>query len=151
LKSRSSDPISIPVEEAEEEAEEEAAESWFRMTDRTACVPHAFWIVWAAKNRPFSVASGSYVPSCGVDASLDWPPIHLKRKITPYTGLRGKIYISSPSQLVTFENAMQRRTYLKERIVSASRETSSSNCTSLTPRFSIREVNTPYPHHEIPE
>lgn len=33
--------------------------------------------------------------------------------------------------------------YLSERIVSASSEMSSSNCTFFTPRFSIREVNTP--------
>lgn len=33
--------------------------------------------------------------------------------------------------------------YLSERIVSASREISSSNWTSLTPRFSMREVKTP--------
>lgn len=72
--------MSIPFEEVEDE-------SWFNITERTAWVPHAFWIVCAAKKRPLSVASGSYVPSCGADASLDWPPIHLKRKITPYTGL----------------------------------------------------------------
>lgn len=33
--------------------------------------------------------------------------------------------------------------YLSERIVSASREINSSNWTSLTPRFSMREVKTP--------
>lgn len=32
---------------------------------------------------------------------------------------------------------------LSERIVSASREISSSNCTPLTPRFSIKDVKTP--------
>lgn len=53
LKSRSSEPISIPEEEAGE------AESWFRIMERTACVPQAFWIVCAAKKRPLSVASGS--------------------------------------------------------------------------------------------
>lgn len=79
LNSRRSGPISIP----DEVVAGEEVESWFRMTERTAWVPHAFWMVCAAKKRPFSVASGSYVPSCGVDASLDWPPIHLKRKITP--------------------------------------------------------------------
>lgn len=36
------------------------------------------------------------------------------------------------------------RRYLSERMVSASREMSSSNWTSFTPRFSMREVNTPW-------
>src|SRR6266487_352483 len=80
LKSWSSGPMSMPEEFGE-------AASWFKMTESTAWVPHAFWIVWAAKKRPFSVASGSKVPSCGEDESRDCPLTHLKRKMTPYTGL----------------------------------------------------------------
>lgn len=38
--------------------------------------------------------------------------------------------------------------YLNDRIVSASRETSSSNWTFFTPRSSINEVNTPYDRNE---
>lgn len=58
--------------------------SWFRITERMACVPHAFWIVWAAKKTLFSVAVSSYVPSRGASARAPAASrVHLKRKITP--------------------------------------------------------------------
>lgn len=58
--------------------------SLFRTTESIACVPHAFWIVWAAKKSPSSsTAFVSYEPSCGVPLFSDDDPIHLKRKITP--------------------------------------------------------------------
>lgn len=101
-----------------------------------ACVPQAFWIVCAAKKRPCSEAAvWSYVPSAGAVLLRDCPPIHLKRKMTPYTGLFCSV---SPGAVVDGE------TNLRERIVSASREMSSSNCTPLMPRFSINEVKTPW-------
>lgn len=55
--------------------------SWFSSTDSSACVPHAFGIVCAAKKR-FSDASGSYEPSGGSSPPLV-PDSHLNRKMTP--------------------------------------------------------------------
>lgn len=60
LKSERSGPISIGY------GVPEAGVSWFKITDRMACVPHAFWMVCAAKKRPCSEAAAwSYVPSAG--------------------------------------------------------------------------------------
>jgi hypothetical protein len=58
--------------------------SWFRITERMACVPQAFWIVCAAKKTLFSVAVSSYVPSIGASARAPAASrVHLNRKITP--------------------------------------------------------------------
>ena len=46
LKAWRSGPTSIGCEAFEEEGV-----SWFRITERMACVPQAFWMVWAAKKR----------------------------------------------------------------------------------------------------
>lgn len=82
LKSDKSDPISIGYDVPD------AGVSWFRITDKMAWVPHAFWMVCAAKKRPCSEeAVWSYVPSAGEVLLWLGPPIHLKRKMTPYTGL----------------------------------------------------------------
>ena len=76
LKDRSSFPMSMGygVEEGL---------SWLRITERMACVPQAFWIVWAAKKR-FSGAVLSYVPSMGASGVVGvWSRRYLQRKITP--------------------------------------------------------------------
>jgi len=63
------------------------ASSWFSSTDSRAWVPHAFWIVCAAKKRS-SAAAKSKVPSWGESAGRFFSPVgYLKRKMTPYTGL----------------------------------------------------------------
>lgn len=66
------------------------AESWFSRTERMACVPQAFWIVWFAKKREsVSRSGGANVPSVGEVLSLLFAlgeglaRRYLKRKITP--------------------------------------------------------------------
>lgn len=77
LKERSSGPMSMGTGV-------EAGVSWFRITERMAWVPQAFWMVWAAKKSPFSsVAVVSYVPSSGWEVSRVFSRVHLKRKMTP--------------------------------------------------------------------
>jgi hypothetical protein len=90
--------------------------------ERRACVPHAFWIVWAA-NQTGSVSEESEErevksksPSRGLSFCGFSPVGYLKRKMTPM-GLRA----------------------WRE---SGSREMSSSTWMFLTPRLSIRKVKT---------
>lgn len=49
----------------------------------------------------------------------------------------------SVRSVVSWKPKCREMTDLRERIVSASSEMSSSNCTPFTPRFSIKEVKTP--------
>lgn len=60
LKDRSSGPVSM-IEACGRDGLEE---SLLRIIERTAWVPHAFWIVWEAKKRLCSsMAVGAKVPS----------------------------------------------------------------------------------------
>lgn len=78
LKARSSGPSGMVGRE-----DEDVGVSWFRIMERMACVPQAFWIVCAAKKR-FSGGEVSYVPSRGVSARAPAASrVHLKRKMTP--------------------------------------------------------------------
>lgn len=60
--------------------------SWFSRTERIACVPQAFWIVWLAKKKEGGRVQRSVgVPSADEEDVLMsgvWRR-YLKRKITP--------------------------------------------------------------------
>jgi hypothetical protein len=62
------------------------AESWFRRTERIACVPQAFWIVWFAKKKDSGRVSGEAGVPSWVEDVVEveaWGRRYLKRKITP--------------------------------------------------------------------
>lgn len=101
LKARSSGPMSIACEGAVVAGP--VVLSWLRMTERMACVPQAFWMVWLAKKGVSGVVGDGvvwYSPSGGAlvvvvafgdedveDVGGSVGRRYLNRKMTPYTGL----------------------------------------------------------------